>query len=364
MKSVPSPRLELVGMRLQREEAGSAAVELALLAPLLVALLGMIVFLGDLGTARIRQRSVVRLAAWELTAHPLSDERRLQHATRWETARASSAAEVERLFGGGVSTGLLAGGVVEDVQWEPLAVDGGGRLERPPIPAGAGILLENLGSLLQKAGGLQLPLLEKWGFNVKHAGVQVEARVAVRGTALLPDLPSLVELRPARLALQIDPWALDDGADVPLPGEGTDFGRQVGRIALFGLGEKLRSGGAGAVLDWLPLNLAAPVVSMNYGPPEQDRSPVSCGGDDALARTGRWENGPRVGTRRDTLSPVRCFDTLPIDANGFGRGGGRKADPLWRQLRARGPWQMGCNRPGASWPAGCGGQAWAGASSP
>src|SRR5690606_19219962 len=37
------------------DDAGTAAVELALLAPLIVALVGMVVFLGDLGVARIRQ---------------------------------------------------------------------------------------------------------------------------------------------------------------------------------------------------------------------------------------------------------------------------------------------------------------------
>ena len=351
-------------MRRLRSEDGSAAVELAILAPLLVSLLGMIVFVGDLATARIRQRSVGRLAAWEFTAHKLSDEGTTKHQAAWEAARASAAGEVDRTFGAGVSSGMLARGQVEGVSWTPLQVEGSDEIERPTMPAGAGRLLDVIGTLLRKAGGLQLPLLERWGFNVRHAGVQVEARVAVRGTALLPDLPGFVQLRPARLALQVDPWALDDGADVPLPGEGTEFGAQVGRIALFGLGEKLRSGAAGAVLDWLPLSLAAPVVSMNYGPPARDRSPVSCGGDDALARTGRWEKGPQVGTLSDTMSPVRCFDTLPIDANGFGPGGGKQGDPLWRQLQARGPWQMGCNRPGASWPAGCGGQAWADGSSP
>jgi len=345
------------------EERGTATVELAILAPLLVALLGMVIFVADLGVARIRQRAVVRLAAWEFTSHALSDERDLRHEARWLGAARQARSEVDRIFGGGVSSGLLARGRVDAIRLEPLGLDGGDRIERPAVPGGFGAVLTALGDLLQRAGALQRPLLRRWGLNVSHVGVVAEAGIEVAGTGLLPDLPRRIAPRPARLELQVDTWALDDGADVPLPGTGTDFGRQVGRIALFGLGEKLRSARAGAALDWIPFQLAAPVVSMSYGPPAGDRSPVSCGGDDPLARTGRWENGPRVGTKKDGMSPVRCFDTLPIDANGFGAGGGRKSDPTWRQLAARGPWQLGCDRPRASFPDGCGGGgAWAGVS--
>ena len=345
------------------EERGTAAVELAILAPLLVMVLGMVIFVADLGVARIRQRSVVRLAAWEVTTHALSDEGGRAHGARWARAAAQARAEVERHFGGGLSAGLLARGKVGDVTLEPVGIDGGDRIERPAVPGGFGLVLRALGDLLQAAGALQRPLLARWGLNVEHVGVVAEAGLVVEGTGLLPGLPARIAPRPARLELQVDTWALDDGADVPLPGRGTDFAAQVGRIAHFGLGEKLRSSRAGPALDWIPFTIAAPVVSMNYGPPSADGSPVSCGGDDPLARTGRWENGPRVGTKGDGMSPVRCFDTLPIDANGFGAGGGRKSDPTWRQLKARGPWQLGCDRPRASFPDGCGGGGpWAGAS--
>lgn len=343
------------------DDAGTAAVELALLAPLIVALVGMVVFLGDLGVARIRQRAVVRVAAWEITGHALSDFATGRHGDRWAAALDEARATAARPFEGWVSSGLLARARIDRIDASPLALEGGDRLPRPAAPAGFGAVLEALGTLLRRAGGLQLPLLRRWGFNVEAIGVVAEAHVAVEGTGLLPDLPATIGLAPARLALEVDAWALDDGRDVPLPGEGTAFGGQVGRIALFGVGERLRR--AGGALDWIPISLAAPVVSMRYG--GGDESPVSCGGDDPLARSGRWENGPRHGTAPDRMSPTRCFDTLPIDANGFGTGGGRRADPLWRQLARRGPWQFGCDRPGVAFPDGCGtgGGRWASASS-
>ncbi|WP_373047706.1 TadE/TadG family type IV pilus assembly protein [Vulgatibacter sp.] len=350
-------------MRL-RDEGGSAAVELAILTPVILALLGSLIFLADLGVARIRQRAVVRLVVWEATAHALSDEREQGHDARFEAARQGAEQVARERYRGGVSRGMLAGASLGSVRVEKVALDARERIRRPAMPAGFGSLLEPLGSLIQRVAGLQLPLLRRYGLSVDGVGLVVEAGVEVEGSGLLPGLPERLSLAPARLELQVDTWALDDGADVPLPGTGSALGRQVGRIALFGIGEKLTGPGAGDALSWVPISLSAPVVSMNYGPPAQDRSPVSCGGKDALARTGRWENGPRVGTGRDRVSPVRCFDTLPIDANGFGVGGGRSSDPVWRQLAARGPFEMGCDRPGAAFPDGCGngGAAWTSAS--
>jgi len=351
-----------------RGEEGTAAVELAILAPVILVLFCAFVFVGDLAVARMRQLSIARLAAWELTAHPLSDELDAGHPARWQAARDAAAAQVQRRFAGKglLASGMLARGTLGAVDLQPLAMSGTTQVERPATPPGYGSLLETLGSLLQRLGGLQVAALERFGFNVQHAGVVAEVALEVEGTGLLPELPRGIAPSPARLALQVDTWALDDGADVPLPGTDTPLGRQVGRIALFGLAEKLRSAQAGEALSWIPLELGAPVVSMAYGPPARDRSPVGCGGNNALARTGRWENGPRAGTPRDGMSPVRCFDTLPIEANGFGSGGGRKADPVWTTLQRRGPWHMGCDRPGVSFPAGCGGggERWADASSP
>lgn len=349
-----------------RGEEGTAAVELAVLAPVVLLLFGAFVFLGDLAVARIHQRGAARLAAWEMTAHPLSDELDLRHAERWEKARAAAVARVQQRIGGAgkIAAGMLARGTLGRVELTPLALSGSERIERPSLPPGHGALLEPLGSLLQRFAGLQSAALQRFGFNVAHAGTTVEVDLVLEGTGLLPDLPRQLTPTPARLALQVDTWALDDGADVPLPGSDTALGRQVRRIALLGLAEKLRSSRAGEALSWIPFQLGAPVVSMAYGPPARDRSPVGCGGNDALARTGRWENGPRVGTPRDGMSPVRCFDTLPIDANGFGPGGGRNADPMWTSLQRRGPWHMGCDRPGVSFPTACGrGPAWAEASS-
>lgn len=349
-------------------DEGSAAVELAILTPVILALLAALIFIADLAVARVRQRAAVRFAAWEMTAWDLSDEHERGHEARWRSAQRSAGAATTTTFGGeaGLVHGLLARGSLGEVKLAPLAVKSDQRLKRPPLQGGGfGGLLEPLGTLLQRMAGLQLPLLERFGFNVAHAGVVADIGMSVAGTALLPDLPRQVAPAPARLALAVDTWALHDGGDVPLPGTGTAFGRQVGRIALFGIAEELRGMRAGEALSWIPIELGAPVVSMAYGPPERDSSPVSCGGKDPLARTGRWENGPNVGTERDGMSPVRCFDTLPIDANGFGPGGGRAADPVWNALKRRGPWHMGCDRPGVSFPASCGkgGQAWAGVSS-
>lgn len=349
-----------------RCDRGTSTVELALLAPVVALLLGALIWVGEVGVVRLRQRELVRFAAFEMGAHPLSDEWEARHRERWERAHRRAMAEVARHYGaaeerpGGVEGpgdlplvgGMLASGRIRSLTLEPLALSSDRSIRSPSPPGGFGAVIDRLGSALRAAGRLQREAWRRGGFSVDQIGVVAEARVAVENSGLLPWLPGTFELAPASLELQLDTWSLDDGADVPLPGRDTAFGRQVGRLALLGVGERLRSSRAAEALRWLPVQLEPAVVSMNYG--SADPSPVRCGGDDPLARSGRWENGEAWGTRRDDMSPVRCFDTLPIEANGFGAGGGREGDPLWRMLRSRGPHFMGCDRKGAKWPNECG----------
>jgi hypothetical protein len=128
---------------------------------------------------------------------------------------------------------------------------------------------------------------------------------------------------------------------------------QVDRIALLGLGRELldRAGSLRSVLEALPIGLRAQVVSQRYTSPEDDGSRRDCRGN-SLAATGKWRNGKNAGTAEDGMSPVKCFDTLPLQANKLGTG--YEDDPTYRQLAGRGGGYMGCDRPGAPYPEGCG----------
>lgn len=343
-------------------EAGTSTVELAILAPVFVLLLLGAIWAGDVSLARIRQPSVARYVAWEMTAFALSDEAGSDHAGRFAAARERILAEARERWAdldvvGAGPVGMLGEGKLGALTVDAAPIGSSGRLERPRDGGDLASIASEAAALIGEFAGLQRPVLERFGFNLEHGAVRVSVEAEV-GTRLLP-LPhgwtggGSLRLSPETTLLEVDTWALDDGADVPLPGTGTAFGAGVERIALMGLGNRLRRGDAGPVLDWLPIRFGAQVVSQNYLDPARDRSRLRCAGD-ALADSGRWRNGEEAGTREDEMSPVHCFDTLPMDANGFGPGGGLAGDPMYRLLRSRGNHFMGCDRPQATWPRDCG----------
>lgn len=343
-------------------EDGTSTVEIAILSPLFVALLLASIWAGDVSIARLKQRQALRYLTWEATAFAFSDEEAAEHEARFQEAKRSILAEGGarwRTLQGDESrsgpVGLLAEARLGDIQWERTAFEPNRKLEGPTGGKGLSSVVAIVSEFIGRFAGLQEPVLRHMGFNLDHTGVAVTVGADVSGRLIpLPGwLEPILPLSPLSSFLEVDTWALDDGSDVHLPGTDTPFGRQVGRIALLGIGEKLKAGKAGAVLDWFPIHLGAQVVSQNYLDPGDDSSRLPCHGD-PLADTGRWRNGKTVGTQEDSLSPVKCFDTLPMDANGFGPGGGLRSDPMYRALRTRGRWFMGCDRPTARFPEGCG----------
>lgn len=346
-------------------QRGSAVTEMALLAPLFVALLLWGAYVADLGRARIKQLEAARFLTWELASHALSDPMSADHGARFRAARDRAVADTVRRYrtleGHGPearSQGLVTRASLGDVDVQAVGLDVTGQVETPSGAVGA------FDEVVRMLGRAQRPVLDRFGLNLDHVGGRTELKAVVENRLLpkrlldgsffssrfFPDRFDRLELAPVRMRLEPDTWALSSGEDVNLGDRSSAFFHQVDRIALLGLGSELsrKAGPAGAVLDWFPIKLRAQVVSRGYGEHLTDRSLVSACSDDALARSGKWKNGR--GTAADGMSKVKCFDTLPIDADKIGRG--YRGDPSYRILESRGNAYMGCRQPG-----GCAGAA-------
>jgi len=337
----------------RRFEQGSSVVEVALIAPLLIALILWSNYLFELSAAKIKQQEIARFLSWELTSYPLSDLDSLDHQGRFEHARREAIAETARRYAGFSGHGysqrqrgfVATASLVEDgLALEPAALDAASQIEVP-----GGSVFGDFQGVLGLVGSAQEQVLRRYGFNVDHVGatatvrVQVENRLMPRtllGSSLFPERLDRIELEPARMLLQSDTWVLPDGRDVDLPGrtDGEDalFRKQVNRIALLGLGDELqrRAGKAAKVFDWFPVRANAQLVSQNYGDLQNDSSSFKKCSSNALAQSGRWRNGDAgTGTPTERLGKEKCYDTLPIDANEIGSG--LRGDPSFRILERR-----------------------------
>ncbi|AKU93310.1 Pilus biogenesis protein, TadE family [Vulgatibacter incomptus] len=330
-------------------------VELALIAPILLAMLLWGTYHAELWVARIKQQEVTRFLAWELTSHPLSDLERGRHAESFERAKTAAVSETRRRYANlaGQShderpRGVLAvASLPEDaLSLEPVGVDASRSLERPDGAPGG--LFDQVASFL---GRTQRPVLQRFGLNLDHAGASVAVKLTVRnrlmprsllGVPLFPEALETLHLEESIMTLEVDTWNLPDGGDVDLTGtvdgRPSAFLKQVDRIALLGLGDELqqRAGGARKVLDWFPIRPGAQLVSQGYGGGATGRN-RSCSANE-LAASGKWKNGG--ATQVDRMSPVKCFDTLPIDADKLGAG--YRGDPSFRILEGRRNHYMGC----------------------
>lgn len=339
-------------------------VEMALVAPLFVVLLLWGAYVTDLGRARIKQQEAARFLTWELTAHALSDPVGADHHGRFEAARERIVDETYRRYRnleghgpdakpqGLVSTASLAR---EQLEVQAVGLDSSGTIETPVEPVGS---FEEVVGLLGKA---QRPVLDRFRLNLDRIGGRTSLKATVENrlmprrfldgsffsTPFFPERFDRLELAPARMHLETDTWALADGGDVDLGDRNSALFKQVDRIALLGLGSELagKAGPAAKVLDWFPIKPQAQVVSRSYGSGLSDRARVTSCSDNALARSGKWKNGD--GTLPDRMSKVKCFDTLPIDADKIGSG--YRGDPSYRMLESRANAYMGCREPG-----GCG----------
>jgi len=338
-------------------QRGSAVTEMALVSPIFVVLLLWGAYVTDLGRARIKQLEAARFLTWELASHRLSDPATADHAERFRAARDRAADDTARRYATleGHGAAAKSQGTVtraslrrEQLDVQPVGLDVAGAIETRGMTAGA------LDEVVRVLGRAQRPALQRFGLNLDRIGGRTEVKASVENRLLpkrfldgsffasrfFPDRFDELELAPVRARLEPDTWALASGADVDLGDRGSELFRQVDRIALLGLGSELsrKAGPAAAVLDWFPLQLHAQVVSRNHGDDVGDRGLVRACSDNALARSGKWKNAS------DSMSKVKCFDTLPIDADKIGTG--YKGDPSFRMLERRGNAYMGCRTPG------------------
>lgn len=341
-------------------QRGSSVTEMALVAPLFVILLLWGAYVADLGRARIKQQEATRFFTWELASHALSDPGNAHHAERFRAARERVVADTFRRYrtleGHGPearSQGLVTRASLGDLDVQAVGLDVAGEVETPSGAVGA------FDEVVRMSGRAQRPVLERFGLNLDRIGGRTELKAVLENRLLpkrfldgsyfssrfFPNRCDRLELAPMRMRLEPDTWAIASGEDVNLGDRSSAFYRQVDRIALLGLGSELsrKAGPAGAVLDWFPIKLQAQVVSRGYGEGLADRSMVSGCSDDSLARSGKWKNGR--GTAADGMSKVKCFDTLPIDADKIGRG--YRGDPSYRILESRANAYMGSREPGA-----------------
>lgn len=341
-------------------ERGSAIVEMAILLPLVVMLLLWAVFFTEFSVLRIRQQEASRFLTWESSAHALADFGSGRHAPRVEAMRKEAIARTEaryRNFEGHNASARpstwLAQPRLRAVDLRPVALD-----DRPTTALGHQVLAEAERSgpadaLLPSLSTLLRGLERGLGTTLRSMGlpreVGVETRVEmeienhflVGEGGVFPAGLRRVDLDPAASRLEAETWALGTGSDVGLTDEDHPFTRQVSRMAYFGLADELDHAfrDVGFVRDFLSFPRAVRVVSQRYAVPADDASRLGCEGE-ALSATGKWRNGPKAGTPEDRMSPAKCFDTLPMEANGLGAG--YEGDPSYRQLRARGEGYMGC----------------------
>ena len=334
-------------------QRGAAIVELALLAPLLVALLLFGELLAELAVVRVRLRGAARFAAWEVTSRPLFDFQ----AGRARLAPALESAERDaRARWGGLDPvdekksfrGLAAGaGPVA------LRLAEGGRLGRPRFdgvlePDGGGEAARIAARAQRDPAGY----LERWGF---AQGGWIAGRACApiewlrRPAALSEGLAPFAEV-----ALVAGDWSLRDGADVVAEGGRSGVHRDGTRSALWRQVKRMRllgeEGGLAAALEGARaiggvLPVPAPdfdgafVVSQNVGPARGR----GCDEVPGFPDHGRGSLANLAGIL-DSEAPA-CFGTVPF------RDTQEHRASLYAQAHApRGGWFLGCRHPGADDP--------------
>lgn len=345
-------------MRAPRHVRGQAALELALVLPLMAAMVWAGSYFAELARVKLKVQEASRYVAWEMTRHGLGDYQSAPEA-RFQSARAQVLREAVARYSDldSVATsprrsGALAVG--------PLDVT---LTHRPAPPMDAAVAL-GAGprpgttfdpAIIRAAQGPVGRVLERWGFDLKG---EVQAEVSVAITSELPGWSEPRRLRSRHTLLASD-WHLRDGADArmtldrsrggPRAGvrhDGTQhlLHRQVARMTFLGLAPSAREGhGLDEVASRFGFDLPDPfgtfVVSHNYGLTPEDRSLRACS-------TGA--RGDRKHPAQDGLNNIekyaliddphrRCFDTTPFrDRQSY-------ADSQYVAIfRARGPYFMGC----------------------
>jgi len=353
-------------------------LELAIVLPLLVAVLLYSLFFTELIRAKLRLLEASRFAAWELTAHPLSDFGRGAHDRAFDVASRKTLSETrERFARTGAATDHTDGSFVASFEDFRL------RLRQSPLSRADSQMGEHVGrgvwdaSILGALSGGLGAVLRTWKFN-DEGRVSVETSMQLsnrfmprsyldrsRGAGFFGvDLfggrsLSTIPLK-SRLTLIADGWTLSDGGDATMKGRHAGWHRsgshasglylQVSRMTFLGVRSRLEHVPAlGSVIGFLrglaPDPTGTFVVSHNYGP--------DLGGEWAR-RCNNLPGYPQVAiaglnnlSRFSQLDDPRpdCFDTAPF------RDQSRYEDSLYlRIFNARGSWFMGCKNSGADDP--------------
>jgi len=359
---------KISGQRLA-SSGGSAILEFALVAPILIALVLYSLFFSELLRAKLKLQEVARYAAWEMDSHPLSDYGTARPGAAFERAKSATERDAEARYARLDSLEQARGdflGRFEDVglrisQSESSWVD----LPGLAVRGATGGLLP--GAIFRPLAAGTGPVLRDWGFNTQGR-FRVEVSAAVRNRLLperLLDQPgtglfhvdffggrdlSRLAIH-SRLSLIADGWALPDGADAVIKdfraGQHRDGAhvsglyRQVRRMGFLGIRGALEGAGLrslGPLRFALPSPLGTYVVSHNYGPdpPGEQRRACNTSAYPQSARGGLNNLGKSSVVDGDHL---KCFDTAPFrDQAGY-------LDSLYVQLfLSRGPWFMGCKR--------------------
>ncbi len=385
---------------LSRQDGGSV-VEYALMAPLFVTMSLWAIYLLEIGTAKIKQQEVTRFAVWEFTAYPLSDWKDANHQAKFDAARTEILDEtfdrykdlaghnkgqesgfgmVSRAYigmgtGGAGQNGNAAGNPTAGaITLSPVPLDLPGQ-----VTGGGGGMAAQVMELLSALGdALNTVLRLAFAFNTESAGaranvgIRIDNRLMPRNflddswfqSAMLPDGFNPLLMPGVDMTLMVDHWYMNDGRDVHLPGgdggNGYLYWKQVQRMHLGGAIRERIMGPFGDVLtkieQFFPLRLPteAQLVSQNYRS-SGDLSAMSCpsGGSGPLTNSGKWVNhagfGYQGNTETDDMSGVKCFDTLPIRANGMGYA----SDPNHQTLSVRRDNYMGCDRSQRRYPDEC-----------
>lgn len=367
---------------------GSATVEFAIIAPVLIMILLFSMYLTELVRAKIKLQEFSRYAVWEMTSYTLSDFAKAEHDKAFTDAQREAMEEATERYKDldSVEPNAPRGTFVatySDVQ---------GKLTNKEVPLiEAGLLLGNGGEgyasqIVSQVNGGANAVLGFWQFNTKG---WVESEMSMKfNDALIPreylqreqggffkvdpfggkNIRSL-ELK-SRFSMYADAWNMEDGADATMRGRRAGAHRggpadmphglyqQVDRMKFLGVLPQLERAVGGIdqfrqfLSNFAPDFLGTFVVSHNYGP-----SP----GGDAAGQWGRECIGEDTGiesypseaegglnnlgkfSQIDWPRPM-CFDTAPFRDQPYDRS------QYIKIFKARGEHFMGCKNPQAEDP--------------
>jgi len=367
----------MTSVRHNRRRRGAALVETVLVAPLLVTLLLISMYVTDLLRAKLKLQEAARYAVWEMTSYRLSDYAQQKHARAFEIARDATLEEARERFSDldSVDVGARLGMAVNTsgftMEMTQLEVQYPNGAYAPGVDEGWASKVNGL------AGGGFASALDRYGFN-RMGRVQVEVGARVDST-IMPDSyldgsggwyqTDLSAFQSANLknryTMVVDGWDLPDGADAQIREQragmravtdGTTNGRhglydQVHRMTYLGDCDELFGAGMSLVLSVIPnmpLKCGTHVVAHNYMAPAGYmgwRRSSDCGYSTYPTDAAAGLNNLQATSELD-YERTRCYDTAPFrDTWTYGASG------YLKMFRARGSNFMGCEQAQADNPA-------------